>query len=80
MLEREIKVGEVYKHFKGTYHKIIAIAKDSETLEEKVVYNHLDTGEIWVRDKKEFLSEVDKKKYPNINQKYRFELVKEVST
>ena len=77
MLERKIEIGKIYRHFKGTYHKVIALAKDSETLEEKVIYNHLETGELWIRDKSEFLSEVDKNKYPNINQKYRFELVKE---
>ncbi len=77
MLEREIKVGSIYKHFKGTYHKVLCIAKDSETLQEKVVYNHLDTGEIWVRDKLEFLSQVDREKYPNVEQIYRFEFVEE---
>ncbi len=77
MLEREIKVGAIYKHFKGTYHKVIAIAKDATSLNEVVVYTHEDTGEVWVRDKIEFLSLVDRKKYPNVDQEYRFELVKE---
>lgn len=76
MLEREIKVGFLYKHFKGSIHKVICIAKDSETLEEKVIYTHEDTGEIWVRDKVEFLSEVDSVKYPDVLQKYRFEEIK----
>ena len=31
------------------------------------------TGKIWTRDKEEFLSPVDKDKYPNVTQKYRFE-------
>ncbi len=75
MLEREIKVNGIYKHFKGTYHQVIGIAKDAETLEEKVIYNHQDNGELWVRDKNEFLSEVDHQKYPDVKQKYRFELV-----
>lgn len=75
MLEREIKINGIYKHFKGTFHKVICIAKDSETLAEKVVYTHNDTGEVWVRDKQEFLSVVDYNKYPNVVQKYRFELV-----
>ena len=74
MLERNIKINGLYKHFKGTYHKIICIAKDSETLEEKVVYTHGEDGQIWVWDKKEFLSEVDHQKYPDTKQKYRFEL------
>ena len=73
MLEREVKVGCIYRHFKGTLHKVICIARDSETLEEKVVYTHEDTGEIWVRSKIEFLSLVDRDKYPNVLQKYRFE-------
>ena len=75
MLEREVKIGAIYKHFKGNIYIVLCIAKDSETLEEKVVYNHVDNNEIWVRDKKEFLSEVDHNKYPNIEQKYRFELI-----
>lgn len=75
MLERNVKINGIYKHFKGTYHKVICLAKDSETLEEKVVYTHENNGEIWVRDKEEFLSVVDHQKYPNIKQKYRFELV-----
>lgn len=54
---------------------MIGIARDSETLEEKVIYNHIYTGELWIRDKNEFLSLVDKKKYLDVNQKYRFELV-----
>ena len=77
MLERKIKINGLYKHFKGTYHKIICIAKDSEDKTEKVVYTHEDTGEIWVRDKIMFLSEVDHDKYPEVLQKYRFEEVEE---
>lgn len=76
MLEREIKENTLYKHFKGTLHKVICVAKDSETLVEKVVYTHEDTGEIWVRDKEMFLSKVDKAKYPDIKQIYRFEEIK----
>lgn len=75
MLEREVKINGLYKHFKGTYHKIICVAKDSEDKTEKVVYTHEDTGEIWIRDKKMFLSEVDHDKYPEVSQKYRFEEV-----
>lgn len=77
MLEREVKINGLYKHFKGTYHKVICIAKDSEDKIEKVVYTHEDTGEIWVRDKIMFLSEVDHDKYPEVLQKYRFEEVEE---
>ena len=74
MLERKIKIGGIYKHFKGHIYKVIGIAKDSEDLKEKVVYQNTETGELWLRDEKEFLSLVDKEKYPNIEQIYRFEL------
>ena len=75
MLEREIKIGGVYRHVKGTLHEVIGVAKDSETLEEKVVYNHVDTPQLWIRNKNEFLSEVDHEKYPDVEQKFRFELI-----
>lgn len=70
---REIKINGIYKHFKGMNVKVLMLAKDSEDLRELVVYEH--DGEIWVRDKEEFLSEVDHKKYPDVVQKYRFELI-----
>ena len=72
-----IKKGEKYKHFKGMVVEILEIAKDSETLEEMVVYKHTDTNEIWVRPLSMFLSKVDKEKYPDVKQEYRFEKVVE---
>ena len=72
-----VKVGNIYKHFKGMQVKVIALAKDSETLEDMVVYEHLGTKEVWVRPYKMFISKVDKEKYPNISQEYRFELQKD---
>ena len=72
---REVKEGQTYRHFKGYICKIIAIAKNSETEEDMVVYEH--TGTIWVRPYDMFISEVDHVKYPDIEQKYRFELIEE---
>jgi hypothetical protein len=54
--------------------KVICVCKHTETEEELVVYEH--NGKIWARPKDMFLSKVDKEKYPNITQEYRFELVK----
>lgn len=72
---REVKAGQMYKHFKGTIHKVICIAKHSETGEDMVVYTHEDNNEIWARPIDMFLSEVDHEKYPDVKQKYRFELI-----
>ena len=68
----EVKINGIYKHFKGMIVKVMAIAKHSETLEEMVIYEH--DGEIWVRPYDMFLEKVDKEKYPDIEQEYRFEL------
>ena len=71
----ELKIKGIYKHFKGDYYLVEDVAKDSETQEEMIIYRKLyeDCG-LWVRQKEMFLSEVDHNKYPNIKQKYRFEL------
>jgi hypothetical protein len=70
------KKGDVYKHFKGHIYEVIAIALDSDTLEEKVVYKEIGKlDKIWVRGIEEFTSKVDKEKYPDIDQEYRFELL-----
>ena len=66
----------IYRHFKGNYYLVEDIATDSETHKEMVVYRRLyDDGSLWVRPVEMFLSEVDHDKYPNVEQKYRFELV-----
>ncbi len=66
--------GKIYRHFKGTFYRIVCIARDSETLEEMVVYENRDeAGKIFVRPLSMFMSEVDHEKYPDVKQKYRFE-------
>ena len=53
-----IKTGK-YRHFKGGEYEVIGIAKNSETLEDLVVYKSLDKGGIWARPLENFLEEVD---------------------
>ena len=67
--------GEKYRHFKGMIVEILELAKDSETLEDMVVYRHTDTNEVWVRPLSMFLSKVDTEKYPDAKQEYRFEKI-----
>lgn len=75
--DREPKVGEVYKHFKtGREVKVLAISQDTEHLGTfYIVYEYLEDGSVWNRPYDMFCSEVDREKYPNATQKYRFEKV-----
>ena len=71
----ELKIKGIYKHFKGDYYLVEDVATHSETLEKYVVYRQLySTGELYIRPMEMFLSKVDKEKYPDVKQEYRFEL------
>ena len=70
-----IKVKGIYKHFKGDLYLVEDIAVDSETEKLMVVYRALyGENTLYVRNLEMFTSLVDKDKYPDVKQKYRFEL------
>jgi hypothetical protein len=51
-LMEEIKLGK-YRHFKGNEYEVLYIGKDSETMEDVVVYRALyGENNVWVRPAK----------------------------
>ncbi len=57
---QEIKLGK-YRHFKGGEYEVLGFAKDSETLEEMVIYRALyGDGGVWVRPAKMWNEQVER--------------------
>ena len=88
-IENRFNPGDIVQHFKRELlteeeragnmylYEIIGVAIHSETREPMMVYRPLyDDGGLYVRPLEMFLSEVDHEKYPEVNQKYRFEEVR----
>ncbi len=79
---KEVKIGKVYRHFKGNYYFVENVALDSETKERLVIYKPIydrNDSKIWVRREEMFLEEIDVNRKDNITgQKNRFELVEDL--
>ena len=71
---KERMVGKRYRHFKGGVYVVFDVAVHSETGECMVIYKAFDKlSLVWARPLTMFLSEVDRKKYPDVKQELRFE-------
>ena len=77
----EVKIGKVYRHFKGNYYFVENVALDSENKERVVIYKAIydrDDSQIQVRKEKMFLEEIPERPDNITGQKHRFELVEEI--
>ena len=74
---KEVKIGKVYRHFKGNYYFVEGVALDSETKERIVVYKPIydrSDSNIWIRPEKMFLEEIPERLDNITGQKHIFEL------
>ena len=76
MTQKTVNAGEFYKHFKGQLYQVRALAENSEDNTPMVVYQAMYAPfKIWVRPLSTFLEKLDKEKYPDAAQEYRFERI-----
>jgi hypothetical protein len=55
----ELKVGQIWKHYKGKHYKMVIFAKHSETGEELVVYQRQEDGNVYARPVDLFFNDVE---------------------
>lgn len=79
----EVKIGKVYRHFKGNYYFVENVAYDSETQERMIVYKPLypreDNRNIWVRRESMFLESIPERPDNITGQSHRFELCEDIN-
>ena len=81
--KRDIRAGDIVRHFKREWvsqetseylYKVLAFAQHTETGERLVIYQALYAPfKICARPYAMFMSLVDRDKYPDVKQTYRFE-------
>lgn len=87
-VDRDIRVGDIMRHFKREWvsaetseylYKVLAFAEHTETGEKLVIYQGLYAPfKICARPYAMFMSEVDRQKYPDVKQQYRFEKMEKI--
>jgi len=78
----QVKIGKVYRHFKGSYYFVENVGLDSETKERLVIYKAIydrPDSQIWVRPEKMFLEQIPERPDNVTGQKHRFELCEELA-
>ena len=74
MTTRKIKPG-LYRHVNGGMYRVLANATHTETGEKLVIYPDEKSGKVWARPYEMFAAPVDREKYPDASQKWRFKRV-----
>lgn len=72
----ELKIKGIYKHFKGDYYLVEDTALSSDDgVTVFVIYRKLyGDGGLYIRELSDFLGDVNKEKYPKVEQTKKFEL------